>query len=377
MNSKQTPARTPSDGNGTSNGAHHNPERWIEDDVRSARTDPSFPETASLRDGRLQLDIDSRTRGGAQDGRSSDPRTPTGRSPDPRSSSGYMGPTHPNASQGGNDPRSRPMERGLRERTMMSQDERSESSRGYGAERSQEGRDYGDGGYGLGMSEGARDIGRSANAWHANGGNGGGGRMTQSREPGQESDRGYYAGQGYGESRGGFIPGQRGGREGDFGEGHDPRDATSAFGYGSSARSSWQGQSFETRGSAFPIRANATGSGPKGYTRSDERVLEEVCDRLEASGHDWSEVEVKIADGEITLSGTVTERSMKYEAEQRADGVRGVLDVINQIRVKKAGASPSAQAASQAAGPQAPQSAAAPAASAPAPGTSASPRSKS
>lgn len=334
MNSKQTPARTTSDGNGTSNGAHRSPERWIEDDVRSAR-DAGFPETASLRDGRLQIDIDSRA---------NRPGTPTGRNPEHRSpeprSPGYTG-FSSGASEGNNEGRSRPVERG-RERTMMTQDDRNESSRGYGAERSQEGRDYGDGGYGLGMSEGSRDLGRGPNAWHADGsaGRNGGGRMTQSREPGQESDRGYHAGRGYEDSGRG--------RDADFGEGRDPRGTTSAFGYGSNARSSWQGQSFETRGSAFPIRANSTGQGPKGYTRSDERILEEVCDRLQASGHDWSDVEVKVATGEITLSGTVAERSMKYEAEQRADGVRGVLDVINQIRVKRAGAAPvAAQQATQ------------------------------
>jgi osmotically-inducible protein OsmY len=77
-----------------------------------------------------------------------------------------------------------------------------------------------------------------------------------------------------------------------------------------------------------------SGRGPQGYRRSDERIHEEVCDRLTAHGHvDASEVEVQVKDGEVTLTGKVGDRRQKREAENVAEGVRGVIDVHNQLRL--------------------------------------------
>ncbi|HET6339371.1 MAG TPA: BON domain-containing protein, partial [Polyangiales bacterium] len=79
-----------------------------------------------------------------------------------------------------------------------------------------------------------------------------------------------------------------------------------------------------------------TGVGPKGYKRSDERIREDVCDRL---GHDWeldaSEVEVTVANGEVTLTGTINDREQKFRVEHLADHVSGVNEVHNQLRVKR------------------------------------------
>jgi osmotically-inducible protein OsmY len=79
-----------------------------------------------------------------------------------------------------------------------------------------------------------------------------------------------------------------------------------------------------------------TGRGPKGYKRSDERVREDVCDRL---GHDWeldaSEVEVTVSNGEVTLTGTIGNRDQKFRVEHLADSVSGVVEVHNQLRVKR------------------------------------------
>ena len=77
-----------------------------------------------------------------------------------------------------------------------------------------------------------------------------------------------------------------------------------------------------------------TGRGPKGYQRSDERVTEEVSERLERHGDvDASEIEVSCSEGVVTLEGKVSDRRSKRLAEDCADDVYGVKDVMNQIRV--------------------------------------------
>jgi hypothetical protein len=76
--------------------------------------------------------------------------------------------------------------------------------------------------------------------------------------------------------------------------------------------------------------------GPKGYKRSDERIREDVCDRIARTPNlDASDVEVSVTGGEVLLSGTVPQRSMKWELEQIAEGVPGVFDVNVSLRVKR------------------------------------------
>jgi osmotically-inducible protein OsmY len=77
------------------------------------------------------------------------------------------------------------------------------------------------------------------------------------------------------------------------------------------------------------------GKGPKGYTRSDDRVREEVSDALEQDHWiDASEIEVDVKDGIVTLSGHVDSRKMKRLAEDCVSDLRGVKDVINTIQVQ-------------------------------------------
>jgi BON domain-containing protein len=76
------------------------------------------------------------------------------------------------------------------------------------------------------------------------------------------------------------------------------------------------------------------GRGPKGYRRSDERIHEEICDRLTAHGAiDATGIEVHVDTGEVTLEGTVPDRRTKRLAEAVADTVRGVVDVHNRLRL--------------------------------------------
>jgi hypothetical protein len=78
------------------------------------------------------------------------------------------------------------------------------------------------------------------------------------------------------------------------------------------------------------------GRGPRGYTRSDERIREDVCDRLT---DDWqvdaSEIEILVVGGEVTLNGSVDSRDAKRRAEDVADNVSGVRNVQNNLRVRQ------------------------------------------
>lgn len=77
------------------------------------------------------------------------------------------------------------------------------------------------------------------------------------------------------------------------------------------------------------------GRGPKGYTRSDDRILDDVVARLTDDDRiDASDVSVQVIDGRVILDGLVQQRSDRRYAEDVADAVRGVVDVDNRLRVE-------------------------------------------
>lgn len=77
------------------------------------------------------------------------------------------------------------------------------------------------------------------------------------------------------------------------------------------------------------------GRGPRNYSRSDDRIMEDVCDRLTADPMvDASEVEVQVSDAEVTLTGTVTSREQRRRAEDCVEDVSGVKHVQNNLRVQ-------------------------------------------
>lgn len=85
------------------------------------------------------------------------------------------------------------------------------------------------------------------------------------------------------------------------------------------------------------------GRGPKNYRRPDERLREEVCDRL--TDNEWldaSDVEVNVVVGEVILTGTVDSRYAKRLAEHIAESVSGVANVQNNLRVQSYQAGPDA-----------------------------------
>lgn len=82
------------------------------------------------------------------------------------------------------------------------------------------------------------------------------------------------------------------------------------------------------------VRGLFSGRGPKNWTRSDQRIHDDVCERL-AHHHDVdaSDVEVIVKEGEVTLSGVIESRAMKYLAEDAVAEVLGVKDVHNRLRL--------------------------------------------
>jgi osmotically-inducible protein OsmY len=78
------------------------------------------------------------------------------------------------------------------------------------------------------------------------------------------------------------------------------------------------------------------GKGPKGYTRSDERIREDVCDRLSDDDEvDARDITVTVKNAEVILEGSVNDRRSKHRAEDIAESVSGVKDVTNHLRARK------------------------------------------
>lgn len=78
------------------------------------------------------------------------------------------------------------------------------------------------------------------------------------------------------------------------------------------------------------------GQMPKGYTRSDERIKDDVIERLyHAGGIDLSDISVDVKNGTVALSGTVAHRSLKHRIEDICENCIAVTDVENRIRVAR------------------------------------------
>jgi hypothetical protein len=75
--------------------------------------------------------------------------------------------------------------------------------------------------------------------------------------------------------------------------------------------------------------------------RSDERIREDVCDRLsDDSLVDASDIEVSVAGSEVTLSGTVLSREERRRAEDCVERVAGVSHAQNNLRLSQPGSAP-------------------------------------
>jgi hypothetical protein len=77
------------------------------------------------------------------------------------------------------------------------------------------------------------------------------------------------------------------------------------------------------------------GKGPRNYRRTDERVLDEVCEKLSQGYLDASGVDVVVKDGVVTLEGTVASKRDVRLAEDLIENVHGVREVENRLRANR------------------------------------------
>lgn len=228
-------------------------------------------------------------------------------------------------------------------------------------------RDYGGSGGGYEGRSGrggyGDDYGRSGD--YGGRSTGGYGRSGGGYDP-YDQDRGYGGGRDAGYGRGDFSEAIRSGMAGrgmgtfgtygarDFGgRGHGDRDyGDRDYGGRGYDQGNYRGSGdrgfFERAGDEVASwfgdedaqrrrerDAGHSGRGPRNYSRSDDRIREDVSDRLSDDRHiDASDVEVSVSGGEVTLDGTVDSRAAKRHAEDLAESCSGVKHVQNNLRVK-------------------------------------------
>lgn len=159
-------------------------------------------------------------------------------------------------------------------------------------------------------------------------------------DPDQSRDWQQSYGGGYGPERSGQGDYGRGyglGRSGQRGFGRGSRAPYSehyGLGRGGYGTSEWGKDYGNARRMNEPLERYRP--GPKGYTRTDDRIREEISERLRfAYEIDSSEVSVGVKDGKVTLEGTVPERRMKHAIEDIADRCSGGQEIENNVRVSR------------------------------------------
>ena len=122
-----------------------------------------------------------------------------------------------------------------------------------------------------------------------------------------------------------YVPNPRDGR------GED--DGRSFWAMAGDEVASWFGDRGAERRRAWDARH--IGRGPKSYKRADNRIHEDVNDRLTEDPYlDASDIDVLVTDGEVTLNGFIVDRADKRRAEDMAERVSGVKHVQNNLRVR-------------------------------------------
>jgi hypothetical protein len=197
--------------------------------------------------------------------------------------------------------------------------------------------DWSSRGFGSSSQRGYNREATGAQEWNRGWGSGAGGDWNRG---GMSSGQGGYGNQqggfrgsqsGFGgESGGGGFRGGYGSQAGGFyGQG------SGEFGGRGSEQHHWSGSDFGGTPSQEGQRGRFTGRGPKGWKRSNERISEEVNEALARHPDvDASDIEVRVENGEVTLTGVVEDRGQKRLAEDIAEDVFGVDDVNNDLKIR-------------------------------------------
>jgi len=216
-------------------------------------------------------------------------------------------------------------------------------------------------GYGRGQGYAPGPYGQQAGGWSGYRQEGGWQRGRGQNEPdpmgygrtGRHESHGQQGGGWYGQGRG--QPGQQGGWWGSnpFAEPFGGQQYAGQQLGGRQDRGSGRmtGQTSGADPWASMGQGEHRGRGPKNYTRSDERIREDVCDRLcDDPVIDASDIDVKVAAGEVTLTGQVASRDERRRAEDCVEAISGIKHVQNNLRVRSAGLQAGTQGGSQSAG---------------------------
>lgn len=149
-----------------------------------------------------------------------------------------------------------------------------------------------------------------------------------------------------GDDRHHYVADRRRGHEGDYydqGDSANANPAASPADGGGVGAASHGGYAEQTSGqSASGSYGNPharpgedfRGRGPKNYVRSDERLREDISERLTADPEiDASEIEVQVTDGAVTLLGHVDRRQTRYRVEDLVDRCHGVSNIDNRLGI--------------------------------------------
>jgi hypothetical protein len=175
-------------------------------------------------------------------------------------------------------------------------------------------------GYGSGYTDDSSEFGFRGSGYAERGGYGAGYRSGRSGRYDYDDDREFTLGSDYPSSERGF----RGDRGSDRGWWDKTADEVA----------SWFGdEEAERRREQDERRGRHRGRGPRNYTRSDDRIKDDINDRLTDHPYlDASDIDVEVNNGEVTLTGTVEGRWAKRVAEDIVEDVSGVRNVENRIR---------------------------------------------
>lgn len=205
-----------------------------------------------------------------------------------------------------------------------------------------QGQGFGQGGHGRGYDD-RGELGGSYGGFGGHGYRTGEGSWRQGRWESEGQGGGsssWSPGQGHGQPRQAYGPYDED-RQQNFRQGFG---MSPSGGYGSREQGAYAGD--EDRGTwgsgvgGHPGGGYQGGGGyqrqgrpPKGYQRSDERIREDICDRVIGMGIDAGDVDIKVQSCEVTLTGSVDSRHDKRRLEDLAESVSGVKNVHNQLRV--------------------------------------------